>query len=120
MPTTAPDLRQPCAASSTGGWRSAADGGTQHEGDLAWSRRCASGGVRVGAPTWTDHHQREAARREEGQAPMTIRTVTLLVALLAASSASGQTPRDPTLPPTRTPALIAWLQAATYQSLGWI
>ena len=51
---------------------------------------------------------------------MTIRSVVLVLAFVTVSSATGETVADPTLPPARTRALLAWLQAATYQSPGWI
>ncbi len=49
---------------------------------------------------------------------MTIRTVALTLWLLAAAPVGAQSGGDPNLPPTRTDALIAWLQAGTYRS--WI
>jgi hypothetical protein len=52
----------------------------------------------------------------EGAFAMTIRPVVLGLALLATAPASGEAAGNPALPPTRSRALVAWLQAGTYRS----
>jgi hypothetical protein len=49
---------------------------------------------------------------------MMVRIVALFLGLLAATPAGAQSAGDPSLPPTRTRALIAWLKAGTYHS--WV
>jgi hypothetical protein len=51
---------------------------------------------------------------------LTTRAVAFVLVLLAARAASGQTTVDPRFPPKRTRALLAWLEAGTYRSAGWI
>jgi hypothetical protein len=49
---------------------------------------------------------------------MTVRIAALVLGLLAVTPAKTEAAGNPALPPTRTRALLAWLQARTYRS--WV